>query len=218
MSLGDLTRSPEQWRAVLRAAGVKLSTLEQFRWHEVLADRIRPGVFSKGASELPDFLSTILHESAMLTRTRESGLYSAKRIEELGAASPPGSRWRSLVPRAKDLAMSEPRFFEACYGGRMGNRPEGSGDGAKYPGRSPIGVTGLDNYRHVGQAVGLDLVSAPQIAEQPRAGMDICIAWWEERVPDSCLGDERKVRCVVNGGYFGIEQVEALYVRVKEAL
>lgn len=218
MSAGDLARPAEEWGRVLRACGVAASTVVKFGWDQVLASRIRPGVFSRGAAELPDFLSTILHESAMLTRMRESGLYSAKRIEELGNASRPGTRWRSLVPRAAQLAMNEPRFFEACYGGRMGNRPEGAGDGAKYPGRSPIGVTGLDNYRHVGQVAGLDLVNAPQLAEQPGVGMDICIHWWEDRVPDSCLGDERQVRCVVNGGYFGVAEVEALCKRVKENL
>lgn len=218
MSDSDLVRTPEAWGKVLRASGVLQATIDKYGWDQHFAKKMQPGVFSKGASELPDFLATILHESAMLTRMKESGVYTEKRIVELGNASPVGSRWRSLVPRAKELAGNEARFFEACYGGRMGNRPEGSGDGAKYPGRSPIGVTGLDNYKHVGKIIGQDLEINPTLAEMPIYGLDICVAWWEEKVPDRCLGDERQVRFAVNGGYFGVTEVEALCKRVKESL
>lgn len=223
MNLGDLVRPASEWERVLLASGVQKATLDRYQWGEVFADRMKPDTFSKGASELPDFLSTILHESMMLSKLKESGRYSASRIAELGRLSKPGSRWYSLVPRANELASTasvnnEDKFFEACYGGRMGNGPEGTGDGALFPGRSPIGLTGRANYALVGGLIGQDLDVTPQLAEHPHFGLDICIGWWEERVPDHCLGDERQVRYFVNGGYFGLAEVEAIYSNVLKAL
>jgi putative chitinase len=205
-----------EWERVLRESGVRLVTAEIMA--PIFAATIREGTFSKGEAELPDFLSTILHESAYLEKLKESGKYSARRIRELAQASAPGSRWRSLGPRAEFLEFNEPAFFEACYGGRMGNGPEGSGDGARYPGRGFIGLTGRDNYGWLGDVVGQDLLGIPHLAEQPTFGLEFTIAWWEGKVPDRLLGDERAIRKVVNGGYFGVAEVEHLALVVGRAL
>lgn len=199
----------EGWVRILTECGVA---------HDVAVARapsfaatIREDTFSAGLErELPDFLVTILHESAMLERLKEKGKYSARRIRELASQAREGTRWRSLLPRAQELANNADAFFEALYSGRYGNGPEGSGDGARYPGRAYIGMTFKDNYAWVGDAVGQDLVGLPQLAEQPTFALEFTIAWWEGRVPDHILGDERKVRKVVNGGYIGIEEVERL--------
>lgn len=211
-----LNKPSNEWERILRESGCLRATAEL--WAPVFAVTVKDGVFSQGERELPDFLSTILHESQMLEKMRENGNYSAQRIREIGGASKPGTRWRSLVPRALELAYNPPKFFEACYAGRMGNGPEGSGDGARYPGRGPLGLTGKANYAWIGERMGQDLVAVPHLAEQPHFGLEFAISWWEGRVPDSCLGDERKVRKVVNGGYFGIEDVERLCRRVQKAL
>jgi putative chitinase len=79
-------------------------------------------------------------------------------------------------------------------------------------------MTFKDNYAWVGDAVGQDLVGVPTLAEGPWFALDFTIAWWEGKVPDHVLGDERKVRKVVNGGYIGIEEVERLAKLVRGAL
>lgn len=211
-----MKRTISGWLRILQACGVR--SITAIKWAAVFADTIKDDTFSAGDADLADFLPTILHESAMLEQMKESGNYSAARIRELGNASAPGSRWRSLVPRAEELAGNERKFFEACYGGRMGNGPEGSGDGAKFPGRTPIGITGRANYQWLGDLVGQDLTVLPELAEQPHFALEFCIEWWEGKVPDRILGDTRAVRKVVNGGYFGIAKVEALAVKARAAL
>ena len=211
----------EDWRRVLAECGVAANIAAERAPH--FAQRLREGAFSAGLErELPDFLTTILHESGFLRKLRESGNYSARRIRELASAAGPGTRWRSLLPRAEELGYdtggSEHAFFEALYGGRYGNGPEGSGDGARYPGRAYIGLTFRDNYAWVGDAVGQDLVVVPELAEQPIFALDFTLAWWEGKVPDHVLGDERKVRKVVNGGYIGIKEVERLTKLVRGVL
>lgn len=204
----------DEWSRVLLGAGVEPGVAE--RWCSVFASVVKPGSFSKGDSELLDFLATGLHESGMLKRLKENGNYSAERIRALGNASAPGSRWRSLVPQADALAYNPDAFFEACYGGRMGN--DQPGDGARYPGRGIIGVTGKSNYAWLGDQSGQDLVGMPDLLEQPHFALELSIDWWEGKVPDRILGDERSIRRVVNGGDFGLPEVHALVQRLRKVL
>jgi len=210
------TRTTGDWLRILQSCGVQPKTA--IMWAQVFADTIKPTTFSKGDADLAVFLPTVLHESAMLTRLKESGRYSAARIREIGNDNPPGSRWRSLVARADELAGNEAKFFEACYGGRGGNRPEGSGDGARYPGRGLIMLTFHDGYEWQGNRSGQDLLVLPELAEQPYFALEFAIDWWEGKVPDSVLGDTRKVRKVVNGGAIGLKEVEALAIKARAAL
>ncbi len=211
-----MRREPQEWERILKALGVAPTRASQMG--PVFASTIKEGTFSKGERDLLDFLPTVLHESGMLAKLKESGNYSAKRIIELGNASKPGSRWRSLVPRAYELAHDEAKFFEACYGGRMGNGPEGTGDGALYPGRGFIGITGKDNYRWLSERSGQDLVSMPWLLEGPYYALELSIDWWEGKVPDSILGDERAIRRVVNGGEFGLKDVRELAIKTREVV
>jgi putative chitinase len=207
----------DDWRRLLCEVGCQQEIAEARA--PIFAAGIHEGTFSAGLErELPDFLTTILHESSYLERLKESGKYSARRIREIAGKAPIGSRWAALYKRADELAGNERAFFEALYSGRFGNGPEGSGDGALYPGRAYLGMTFKDNYAWVGDAVGQDLVGVPTLAEGPWFALDFTIAWWEGKVPDHVLGDERKVRKVVNGGYIGIEEVERLAKLVRGAL
>lgn len=117
------------------------------------------------------FLAQIGHESGQLRNLLENLNYRADRIRQVGQASAAGSRWRSLVPRAAELAGSPERFANAVYGGRMGNGPEASGDGWRFRGRGLIQLTGRDNYRAASEALGLPLLEQAEHAAQSAA-------WW----------------------------------------
>lgn len=211
-----MNRTNEDWAYILRICGIKPAQIAT--WSGVFAQTPKMGRFSKGDADLAQFLANILVESQGLQKLKESGSYSAARIRELGNASPPGSRWRSLVPRAEELAFNEQKFFEACYGGRGGNRPEGAGDGARYAGRGLIMLTFVDGYRWQGLRSGQDLTVLPQLAEQPHFALEFAFDWWEGKVPDAYLADTVKVRRVVNGGTFGLREVEEMLVKVRRAL
>ena len=165
-------------------------------WSEVFADVVKPGSFSKGDAEIDDFLGQVLHESAGLTRFNENLNYSAERLCAV---------WPRRFPTlddARPYARNPEALANRVYGGRMGNTEPG--DGWRYRGRGPIQLTGKDNYRAVGDLMGQDLVSLPELMEQPRYALEAAIAWWEDRIPDSMLGDTEKVSRRVNGGLIGL--------------
>ena len=209
-------KTQDEWLKVLLLCGVRGTTAN--RWAPVFGETITPDSFSAGEKDLADFLPTVLHESGMLERLEEDGRYSAKRIRDLGNASAPGSRWRSLVPRADELAGNPEKFFEAVYGDRLGNGPEGTGDGALYRGRGLIMLTGKANYAWQGKRSGQDLLEVPDLAAQPHFALEFAVSWWEGKVPDVMLGDSAGIRRIVNGGTFGLSEVQALVDRTQGAL
>lgn len=197
-----LKRTAEEWKRILIACGVRQTTAQS--WCQAFADEVTPDKFNLGEEELDDFLGQVLHESAMLEAMSENLSYSADRIRVLGTASPEGSRWRSLVPRADELEHNPEALGNALYADRNGNGDEASGDGYHFRARSPIGLTFFDNYKWVGEIIGQDLTVTPEIAEQKHFGLQVTIAFWEGRIPDSCINDLTKVTKRVNGGTTGI--------------
>lgn len=193
-------KTADQWRQILVACGVKIITATH--WSHIFADVVKTGSFSQGDAEIDDFLGQVLHESAGLERFEENLNYSADRLCKVWP-----SRFHTLDD-ARPYERNPEALANKVYGGRMGNTEPG--DGWRYRGRGPIQLTGKDNYRAVGNLMGQDLVGLPELLEQPRYALEAAIAWWEDRIPDSMLGDTEKVSRRVNGGLIGLADREHL--------
>jgi putative chitinase len=103
-------------------------------------------------------LATAHHETGgLMVPAVENLRYSAKRIADV---------WPRLAGRAKALEGNPEALAEAAYGGKLGNGPEGSGDGWLYRGRGVVQLTGRGNYRTTGQRLGMGdaLEREPDIA------------------------------------------------------
>jgi putative chitinase len=204
--------TPADWQEVLVRCGVRAMTA--LDWRDAFAAEWQPDRFSQGMDDIVDLLPQVLHETGMLQRLEENLRYSRERIQEIGRASPSGSRWRSLVPRADALAYNPKAFAEACYGGRNGNRPEGSGDGWDFRGQGPIQFTGRRTFelleRLSEQDVYQDFTVNPAIVQQKAFGLRYTLLWWEGTIPDAVLGDQVQVRRRVNGGRIGLEHCAQL--------
>ena len=200
-----------EWLAVLRACGVAPDVAA--RWAPVFAVEAAPERFSAGAEELPEFLGQVLHESGKLVATVESLTYStAERIRAV---------WPSRFPTVADAApfvRNPVALGDRVYGGRMGNRAPG--DGHRYRGRGLIMCTGRDGYAALGALLGVDLVDAPELLEQPAMALRGAVAWWEERIPDAILRDADIVAetRLVNGGTIGLADRQALTMAARRAL
>lgn len=122
------------------------------------------------------FLGQTLHESEGYSRLQESFAY---RPERLLAVFP--KRVRDLADAQRLVAAGQQAIAERVYGGRMGNGPEGSGDGWRYRARGVIGLTGRDNYAAEGEALGLRLLLFPDRAQDPDVMFRVAGRFWRER-------------------------------------
>ncbi len=115
-------------------------------------------------------------------------------------------------------------FVEYATGRQYENRKDlGNvipGDGKRYKGRGAIMLTGRDNYRAAGQALGIDLEHCPERA----ANLDICfrvaVWFWNSRNLNKCAdeSDFDTITRRINGGYNGKASRDALYRKARQVL
>ncbi|WP_122524649.1 glycoside hydrolase family 19 protein [Pseudomonas viridiflava] len=137
------------------------------------------------------FIAQIGHESGQLRYVRELG----------------GDKYLSKYDTGK---LAE----------RLGNTPEADGDGQRYCGRGLIQVTGRANYAECGEALGLDLISHPELLEQPQHAAMSAAWYWSSRGLNS-LADKADFLAItkrINGGTNGLADRQALYDRALKVL
>lgn len=113
-----------------------------------------------------------------------------------------------------------PTPIQVRYEGRedLGNTMPG--DGFRYRGRGLIQVTGRANYAECGDALNLDLISQPELLEQPEWAASSAAWFWFTRGLNT-LADEGKFDKItqrINGGQNGAADRRALYARALEVL
>lgn len=154
------------------------------------------------------FIAQVAHESGGFRRFVENLNYSAIRIGEV---------WPRLAPRAHELAHRPEALANAAYGGRLGNGDEASRDGWLYRGRGLIQITGRENYRTMGLALGLELTANPGQAAEPEIAVRIALTYWRSRNGNdpADLDDVEAVTRLINGGTNGLAERRALTEKAK---
>lgn len=178
------------WDQTLLHAGVVPSVAG--RWAGPLAANVGVAAFSKGESEIADFMGQALYETALLSRLEENLNYSAGRLQQVWPHRFPG------LASAAPYAYSPEKLANLVYGGRMGNTA--SGDGWTYRGRGIPMITGKANYVLVGEHIGVDLLTMPALLTDPNTALLAALAWWEKSIPDSIIGDSDAITHRVQGG------------------
>lgn len=97
-----------------------------------------------------------------------------------------GSRVNSFSDDQLDqLKVNPEAFFNVVYGGPFGARQLGniapSGDGFKFRGRGLFQLTGRANYTRYGQMIGRDLLTDPEVADDPEVACAIAVAYMRDR-------------------------------------
>lgn len=154
-------------------------------------------------------LAQVHHESAGFTRLRENLNYRADRLMAISRTA--RSKGQAAVQAA--VAKGGEAVAELMYGGRadLGNTQPGWG--GKYLGRGFIQITGRANYEAAGQALGLDLVGHPELAEQPEVAAKIAVWYWQSHHcgARARAGDTAGVTKLVNGADIGLAERQKLY-------
>jgi len=145
-------------------------------------------------TELAQFMAQTKHESWDFSRLKEKGVgqgYFAKKYD------------RQYAPRTAKI---------------LGNKQ--IGDGEKYHGRGFIQLTGRDNYRMASQALGIDLLNNPELAERPDVAAKIAIWYWQTRVKPyiNNFNDTKAVTQKINPALRGLQDRHAKFIDYKNIL
>lgn len=113
-----------------------------------------------------------------------------------------------------------PTAQQAGYEGRadLGNTVKG--DGSKYRGRGLIQITGRANYAACGEALGLDLISKPELLELPQHAAMSAAWFWSTKGLNTLAdhSDFAKITRRINGGLTGQADRQALYDKALKVL
>ena len=196
----------QQTATVANSTGLKLQNLKGHIPDAVIA--MIPAVAQKfqidSALRLAHFLSQAGHESGGFRLTKENLNYSAKGLMGIF------KKYFPTEAKANEYARKPEKIANLVYGGRMGNGPESTGDGAKFCGRGFIQLTGKDNYTAFGKSIGEDICTNPELVASKYALTSAAWFWSKNglnKIADGGSGDDtvKAITKRVNGGYIGIE-------------
>ena len=195
----------QQTAAVANSTGLKLEKLKGHIPDAVIA--MIPAVAQKfqidSALRLAHFLAQCGHESGGFRLTKENLNYSAKGLNGIF------KKYFPTLESALPYERKPEKIANKVYGGRMGNGPEVSGDGAKFCGRGYIQLTGKDNYTAFGKSIGEDVCANPQVVAEKYALLSA--AWFFNKNGLHKMADGGATDTVVtsitkrvNGGTIGL--------------
>jgi len=201
----DHPQVQQQTAAVANSTGLKLQNLKGHIPDAVIA--MIPAVAQKfqidSALRLAHFLAQCGHESGGFRLTKENLNYSAKGLNGIF------KKYFPTLESALPYERKPEKIANKVYGGRMGNGPEASGDGAKFCGRGYIQLTGKDNYTAFGKSIGEDVCANPQIVAEKYALLSA--AWFFNKNKLHTMADGGATDAVVtsitkrvNGGTIGL--------------
>jgi putative chitinase len=145
-------------------------------------------------------LSQLGVESNELKTWEENLNYSAKRLTQV---------WPKRFPSldaAAPFANNPQALANKVYAGRMGNT--GPEDGWNYRGRTPVQLTGRDNYRAVAKFLKLPLEDNPDLANDKATAFRVVGSYFRDIRPMLNVADKGDIKAItfaVNGGYTDLE-------------
>jgi putative chitinase len=167
----------------------------------------------EGQLRVAAFLAQIGHESGQLRTLVENLNYSAEGLIRTWPK-------RFNLVTATSAARKPEQIANIVYASRLGNGPAVTGDGWRYRGRGLIQVTGWVNYQACGSALGLDLLTRPDLLEQPVYAA-LSAAWFWSSNGLNELADTGQFEAItrrINGGLNGQPERLKLWAKASAVL
>ena len=113
-----------------------------------------------------------------------------------------------------------PTVAQKGYEGRKDLGNTQPGDGARFKGRGLIQITGRENYRKAGAALGLPLLDQPELLEQAEWAATSAAWWWASHGLNELAdaGRFEQITRVINGGLNGQADRLVLWNKAKAVL
>jgi len=158
------------------------------------------------------FLGQCAHESGNFKTLQENLNYSAEGLMKTWP-----SRF-STKEIADQYARQPAKIAGKVYNGRLGNTSEE--EASKYLGRGLIQLTGKENYERCGLAIGVDLLSDPDLLLDPRYAA-MSAGWFWNKKGLNELADQQEhgqITKRINGGTIGLDDRIAKTTKATQAL
>jgi len=139
-------------------------------------------------------LAIVSKESGFIPRNETS--YSTTPIARIRSIF--GSRVSALSDsQLEALKKNDKAFYEQIYGmqwnSKLGLGQENAGDGYLYRGRGFNGITGKAQYRKYANSTGIDIVSNPDLLNEPSVASDVAIEYFK-----NVLGSKKGKQVMAN--------------------
>lgn len=169
------------------------------------------------AQRIAAFLGQCAHETGGFAVLQENLNYSAdtmaavwpNRFAVLGQDKRPVLVKGKKQPNKFALALHRKpeAIANVVYSNRMGNGPVESGDGWAHRGMGLKQLTGMENHRRCGDALGADFVNHPELLLTPEYAARSAAWFWKtnnlSKYAD--VGDIEGMTKKINGGLIGID-------------
>lgn len=176
------------------------------------------------------FVAQMAHESGNFTQLEENLTYTTE--ARLIAVWPSRFRMPIAGERTEEIFFDgkrNPRFYvrnpqrlaEFVYGGRLGNKPEGSGDGYGYRGRGLKQLTGRRNYALYDEEAKIGALQSPWLLINPQYAADSAGWYWNLIHGNAMVGDMDdfdRLTVAINGGMNGALERRRLFERALTAI
>lgn len=166
------------------------------------------------------FLAQITVETANFRKLVESMNYSAEGLRVTFSKARISDADCLALGRTDAHPANQPGIADKLYGGLWGRNRLGNtepGDGWKYRGRGMAMLTGRDNYRRCGDALGIDFLGHPEMLVQMRWAAQSAGWFWH----DKRCGNLPSIKAVCvawNGGSNALAERIATHVRAQHLL
>lgn len=173
--------------------------------------------------EVASFLANINVESASLTQLTENLNYSADALINMFGRHRISIADANRYGRKPGQKANQEMIANTLYGGDWGRRNLGNiwkTDGWDCRGFGPKQITGRANQEAFAKAMGMTLPEAQAFMRTPLGGMMAAGWFWKSHNLDAKAATPgfRDDRQAINGGVFGLAQVEAIGVKLIEEL
>lgn len=149
------------------------------------------------------FVGNTFHETGGFIRFEENLNYSSRGLLQTFP------KYFKTLAEANEAARKPQKIANIVYGGRMGN--DTLNDGWKFRGRGALQTTGENNYRRLGDFLGINLVSDPNPVATTYALQSAVFYFESNKLWPMCATvndvSVSKVRKAVNGGSIGLDDV-----------
>jgi putative chitinase len=158
------------------------------------------------------FIGQCAHESNNFKVLQENLNYSAEGLMKTWP-----SRF-STKEIADQYARNPAKIAGKVYNGRLGNTSEE--EASEYLGRGLIQLTGKENYERCGLAIGVDLLSNPDLLLDPRYAT-LSAGWFWNRKGLNEVSDANDIETMtkrINGGLIGLDDRKAKIAKARSIL